>query len=214
MTCSNPSSKGICSGTCNGATVETRFIDEMQPSVFNYTEYIQLNPDLDPKILATEQQGLQHWISFGINDGRQGSLQFDSIWYEQTYPDVPNIYGKGHMKAISHFIKYGIKEKRFGSPFAFEWSYRLFLSFVFDSTYYMSKYPELKSQNVINELTARRHWIKTGIYEGRRASAEFDPVFYLNNNADIKKIFGDKGYLGALIHYVDHGRSEKRRGTA
>jgi len=216
MTCKNDG--GICVGDCNGVSVGIKAtrpsLHETEVKIFNYTEYLAFNPDLSAVELSTEEKAIQHWITWGITDGRQASMTFDPPYYAQIYPDVPNVYGSGNGRAISHYTTYGAQEKRIGSPFMFEWAFRLFLPYIFDFKYYLNHYPELVQNNVVNELTAKKHWIKYGIYEGRRASATFDPVYYIENNADIEAIFGKRGYLGGLIHYVDHGRLENRKGTA
>eukprot|EP01098_Paradermamoeba_levis_P002328 TRINITY_DN1272_c0_g1_i1.p1 TRINITY_DN1272_c0_g1~~TRINITY_DN1272_c0_g1_i1.p1 ORF type:complete len:230 (-),score=65.02 TRINITY_DN1272_c0_g1_i1:77-712(-) len=184
--------------------------DEINSRVFVFEQYVALNPDLN---LTSINEARQHWMTWGLEGGRQAAFEFDAQFYIESYPDVPTLYGRGAGRALSHYVLYGVNEKRIGSPFQFEWSYRLFLPYIFNSTYYLNKYDDLRNLKVVNEATARRHWIKFGIYQGRRASAEFDPAYYIANNADIKQIFGAQGYLGGLIHYVDHGRSEGRKGT-
>jgi len=54
------------------------------------------------------------------------------------------------------------------------------------------------------------HFIQYGIHEGRKASNEFDPIFYKNNYADLRNAFGDnmKSYYQ---HYIQFGRNEGRQ---
>ncbi len=60
---------------------------------------------------------------------------------------------------------------------------------------------------------AEDHWLKTGVNEGRRASALFHSVEYLSFYPDLVRAFGAKSYRLAAIHYAEAGMREGRAGT-
>ena len=61
-----------------------------------------------------------------------------------------------------------------------------------------------------NKMEYVKHFLRYGLNEGRRASNEFDPMFYKNKYPDLQKAFGDhmKSYYQ---HYLQFGRFEGRQ---
>lgn len=53
------------------------------------------------------------------------------------------------------------------------------------------------------------HYVTYGIKEGRSASPIFNPIYYLNNNADLKRAFGNN-YVLAYNHFIEYGCTEGR----
>lgn len=80
---------------------------------------------------------------------------------------------------------------------------------VFEATYYANKYPDLKATFGNDEAALRNHWLTCGIKEGRQASPVFNPVYYLNNNSDLK----DYDYKGAYEHFISIGWKEYRNSS-
>lgn len=59
---------------------------------------------------------MNHWLTFGIKEGRQGSSDFDASFYLKKYPDVANAYGSNNYKgAMAHYYQYGQGEGRRGT---------------------------------------------------------------------------------------------------
>ena len=59
----------------------------------------------------------------------------------------------------------------------------------------------------------KNHYLKFGIKEGRSASPIFDPKFYLSNNGDLRRVFGNNGYAEAYYHFIRFGIHEGRQGS-
>ena len=60
---------------------------------------------------------MNHWLTYGVKEGRQGSSQFAPKFYLSNNPDVAKVYGSNNYKgAIEHYLEYGKKEGRRGSP--------------------------------------------------------------------------------------------------
>lgn len=80
---------------------------------------------------------------------------------------------------------------------------------VFDAEFYLSQYSDAGSDT----SSARHHWLKTGIKEGRRGCAAFDVQFYLNYYSDLKAAFNND-YVRAMSHWLNTGLAvEGRRGA-
>ena len=91
----------------------------------------------------------------------------------------------------------------------------------FDPIYYVNKYADLKKAFGDDAQKLLQHWVEHGKKEGRIAKEvryiyndvdytnEFDPVYYMNKYADLKKAFGDN-VQKLLQHWVEYGKKEGR----
>lgn len=84
---------------------------------------------------------------------------------------------------------------------------------VFDADYYYACYPDLALSLGQDYNKLLNHFITAGIYEGRSASYEFNPMYYRSNNPDLEAVYGDNMALYCK-HYVENGKAEGRRGNA
>ena len=84
-------------------------------------------------------------------------------------------------------------------------------SLVFNATYYLAMYPDLKKAYKTNKKKAFEHFLKYGMAEGRQATAGFNPVAYRERYPDLRKAFG-KDYTKYYKHYCTHGFGEGRTG--
>jgi len=85
-------------------------------------------------------------------------------------------------------------------------------SAVFDATYYLDRYPDLKAAFGTNASAAFDHFVKHGIYEGRQAIAGFNVISYKNRYQDLRRVLGG-GYKEYYIHYALIGKKEGRVAT-
>ena len=82
---------------------------------------------------------------------------------------------------------------------------------VFNATYYLNQYPDLKAAFGSDSAAALKHFVENGIKEGRRASVDFDVTIYKDNYPDLQKAFGDDNRL-YVDQYLNFGLNEGRRG--
>jgi hypothetical protein len=47
------------------------------------------------------------------------------------------------------------------------------------------------------------HWQSYGLPDGRRGSAELDPVWYSQADPDVAEVHGGYGHLGAAYHWIE-----------
>lgn len=80
---------------------------------------------------------------------------------------------------------------------------------VFDAKYYAAKYPDLAKAGITSDAALLKHFKSTGIKELRQGNAEFNPVSYIQNNADLVASFGTD-YPKYYEHYMKYGYKEQR----
>ena len=178
----------------------------MDTKLYNYDYYISKYKDLrhsDGSFL-TPDEASNHWVRFGIDEGRQGVLTFKASEYLALYGDMRTAFGaNGFRQAALHFFNSGYTEGRGG---------RISLSpLVFDATWYINANVDLKNAG-FNQSQGVTHWLNSGIYEGRVARSDFSVTSYLNHYADLKAAFGNN-YEAAIAHFVQYGKAEGRSGA-
>ena len=85
-------------------------------NIFNATYYLNNNPDLRREGITTARRAQQHWLEFGIYEGRRGSANFDVKIYLNRYPDLQRAF-KGYTRfalAMEHYGSVGAREGRSG----------------------------------------------------------------------------------------------------
>lgn len=174
--------------------------------VFNPVWYLANNGDLQAAFGSTGYaDAIEHWFSTGIGEGRRAQLFFSTQQYLKIYPDLRAAFGaNNYLAAAQHYAYQGISENRAGLI--------ALHGQVFNAEFYLQSHSDLKSAFGGNTEEARRHWIASGLGEGRRGATTFWSVAYLNRYPDLAALFGTK-YFKAVEHYVLYGRAEGRIGN-
>lgn len=81
-------------------------------AVYNYQDYITLNPDLVSVLGNNEKLLFEHFINNGMKEGRQGSMEFNLAAYKANNPDLVASFGDDNVKYYEHFISFGKAEGR------------------------------------------------------------------------------------------------------
>lgn len=79
---------------------------------------------------------------------------FDAEFYMNKYPDVKAVFGYDPQALLMHYLQFGLKEGRTGSP-------------ILDITKYRSLYPDLETAFGDNWDLYVKHYFEFGIAEGR-----------------------------------------------
>lgn len=80
--------------------------------IFDAKLYAQLYPDV-VAVFGTDANALfQHFMTFGINEGRKINQYFDVNAYKAAYPDLAKAFGDNTAMYYHHFVTFGIKEHR------------------------------------------------------------------------------------------------------
>lgn len=82
-------------------------------------------------------------------------------------------------------------------------------SLTFDVDYYYNTYPDLQASFGYDYSLLYRHYVDSGLAEGRSGSAEFNCLAYRNNYPDLQASFGND-YLAYCVHYENYGKAEGR----
>lgn len=165
--------------------------------LFDADLYYSLYPDLQKAFGRDYNKLREHWLIFGINEGRRGSYVFDSHYYFAAYEDLRKAIGPNCRELYNHFKVFGIKEGRKASN-----------EFEVGAYAYFNK--DLKDAYGADYRKYIEHFIKIGISELRKTSSTFYVEVYKNNYEDLRNAFGDniKEYYK---HYIMYGASEDRK---
>lgn len=76
--------------------------------VFNDKDYLNFNSD----VRTSGTSAYDHWLQFGIDEGRKSSRQFDIKVYLSANSDLSQRFGQDYRGALAHYILIGKNEKR------------------------------------------------------------------------------------------------------
>ena len=81
--------------------------------VFDADYYYSEYADLRSSIANDQKALLQHFVSFGMQEGRRGNAEFDVDAYMENNPDLVQVFGTDDLTSYYlHYISYGKKEGR------------------------------------------------------------------------------------------------------
>ena len=172
------------------------------PQVFNADFYLSHYGDLAAAFGNDRAAASQHWLDFGIGEGRRGSREFDVRFYLNRYGDLQAAFGTNFMAAVDHWLTFGLSEGRRGSR-------------EFDVQFYLNRYGDLRNAFGTNFIAAFDHWLNQGLpNEGRAGADEVDVGYYLGTYNDLQAAFG-ANYRSALDHWIAQGLpNEGRRASS
>ena len=82
-------------------------------AVFDAKYYYNEYADLRASIGNDQKALLQHFVSFGMQEGRRGNADFDVKAYMENNPDLVQVFGREDYESYYlHYISYGKKEGR------------------------------------------------------------------------------------------------------
>ena len=109
----NEGRNGLGSAVLQGRITKLKGTD--YASVYNYDSYLANNPDVQAAYGGNDIKTLQHFIDFGMREGRTASSTFNLDDYRGNYQDLWDAYRLDNTKYYMHYIKYGINEGRIAS---------------------------------------------------------------------------------------------------
>ncbi len=121
-------------------------------------------------------------------------LAFHAVYYANRYGDLKAAYGYDETKLYQHWINYGIKEGRSGSP-------------VFDAAYYLACNIDVaQAYGSRNYTVGYQHFITHGWKEGRSTSEYYWDSYYKSRHSDLSSMTSGQ----RMEHYLAYGIKEKR----
>lgn len=189
--------------------------------VFDAKYYLNRYSDLRSVFGSDEAKAFNHFVKYGMKEGRQGSASFNVDIYKKNYPDLMNLYGNDNANYYRHYILYGKREKRNATS-------RIDISpsslkditvyngvdyqYVYDVKFYASKYPDLRAAFGSDSMAYLKHFVNSGMREGRQGKESFDVKSYRNLYSDLRRAFG-KDLKLYYMHFITNGHREGRRAT-
>lgn len=181
---------------------------------YDYDYYTSHNPDLVSVFGCDDTAILNHFINYGIREGRQAKADFSVVGYKNRNLDLRRAYGNDLFSYVAHYISYGKKEGRDGSytdrvTDGEHYFFGADFSPVYDFNYYQECNPDVRAAFGNDDVATFIHFLTCGMKEGRRASANFNLEVYANKNPDLfaAYFFNLTEYY---LHYIKYGRAEGR----
>ncbi len=81
-------------------------------AVFDANYYYSANPDVAAAIGTNPEALFNHFVTFGVREGRSGNGVFNPQAYRQYYPDLQAAFGNNMAAYCRHYLTYGIAEGR------------------------------------------------------------------------------------------------------
>ena len=196
-------------------------------SVFDADYYLNKYSDVAKWANNDKDKALQHFIDFGMGEGRRGNEAFDVQSYYNEYRDLRAAYGTDLPSYYRHYIKWGKGEGRHASGCT---SLRdpateaggVDYSAVYDPEYYLENNGDVRSAytkttyggvTMLDDSAVLRHFVSFGMGEGRRGNEAFDVYGYKTRYLDLRQAYGNdlKAYYN---HYLTFGIKEGRDGSS
>jgi hypothetical protein len=167
---------------------------------FDETFYLDQHPDVREVVAqGSLANGFEHFLRFGLAEGRNPSAYYDEAFYRATNPDIVDAIDNGSLSSgLAHFVQTGHLENR--DPSA-----------LFDADDYLVNNPDV--QTAIDNgtiLSAFEHFLEFGASESRLPVLLFEEQTYLANNADVADVVANTPDTSGFIHYVTFGQLEGR----
>ena len=168
-------SEGSLEGVLNATTaIVLKFGTDsylVNPIVYNADYYRSQHKDLREAFGDNDDDLLYHWITIGIDEGRQASPTFSAKWYMNRHTDVANALGdKNYRGAVAHFFEHGAGECRETSEEFFVNAYR-------------ENYNDLQKAFDDDVYAYFLHYINYGRDEGRIANRRIVVNFNANGGS-------------------------------
>lgn len=151
-------------------------------SFFDQDFYLKAYPD----VANAGVDPLRHFIDIGFKEGRRPNPYFDPFWYLDQYSDIR----KGGMQPLAHYASFGDIEDRRPSTW-------------FDTAWYRARY------KIPKHASALLHYIKHRFTYEYSPIPDFDVVYYIGNNPDVRAAGVD-----AFQHFMETGYREGRDPSA
>lgn len=128
-------------------------------TVFDEHYYADKYPDLKEAYGYDRAALLEHFMTFGLSEGREMNEMLDIVEYREKYPDLQEAFGDDWDAYVAHYLSYGAFEHRDNGT-------------DFDPVDYLNRYSDLQAVFGNDILAAYRHYQEHGKQEGREGRSE------------------------------------------
>ena len=184
--------------------------------VYDFNYYCSKYADIKRLYGNDDIGALEHFVNYGMKEGRQGKASFELSSYKNAYSDLRRNFGDNNKAYYMHYINSGYNEKRVATGVTTVKNPITVLngvdySHVYNYEYYINNNSDIKRIYGNNDIGALKHFVNYGMKEGRQASAEFNVAKYKARYADLRRNFGNDN-VKYYMHYITNGYKEHRSG--
>ncbi len=185
-------------------------------SIFNADYYFSKNGDIVKAFGANDDvSALQHFVNYGMKEGRASIATFDLTSYAYRYPDLRKAFKNDKKSYYLHYKNYGKREGRKATgTTTMQGCVTTYngtnYAAVYDGGYYINKYSDIKRAFGFDDEKVLQHFVNYGMREGRQASSKFNLTVYKNRYSDLRRAFGNDN-VRYYIHYIKYGVREGRK---
>ncbi len=116
--------------------------------------YSALYPDLQEAFHGNLARLKEHFLTYGLNEGRIAIPFLDIVGNREENPDLQTAFGDDWNAYLKHYLTYGIKEGRSSGTY-------------FDAVAYVERYPDLKKAFGYDAIALFNHYVTYGMKEER-----------------------------------------------
>lgn len=212
-------------------------------AVYDYEYYIAHNADVKAAFGNNSRAVLQHFINYGMKEGRRASENFNVYAYANRYGDLQNAFGTVLKSYYMHYIQFGKRENRAATGSDSKLNITntntggqetgnsnsngnnsnnntaptiyngVNYASVYDYNYYISNNPDVKNAFGNNKMAVLSHFVTYGMREGRQGCANFNVQGYAYRYADLRNVFGSN-LRSYYLHYINYGKREGRNAAS
>ena len=181
-------------------------------SVYNYSYYVNKYPDVKKSVGNNKVKALEHFVKYGMKEGRRASKNFDVYSYAYRYADLRKSFKNNLVSYYYHFMNYGVAEGRKATGttkmknYAVKYKGKNYKA-VYNYNFYMKKYPKLFKKYGLNDEAALKNFVENGMKLGRQGSENFNVYTYKSRYSNLRKNYGSnlKKYY---MHYINKGKAK------
>lgn len=204
----------IANGTVESIDGVTVYNGIDYSTVYDYNFYINNNPDIREAFGTDDIATLQHFVNYGMQEGRLAKRKFNVYSYKQRYKDLRMAYGYDWKVYYLHYMNYGCREGRIADGVVNEIDGvtvydGIDYSAVYDYNYYINNNPDIKAAFGMDDIATLQHFVTYGMSEGRKAKETFDVGKYRSKYDDLEQAYGDN-WKAYYEHYINFGIVEGR----
>lgn len=127
--------------------------------IFDAKYYAGLYPDLKAAFGDDEEALYQHFLNYGLKEGRVMNPILDVVKYRERYADLAEAFGDNWDLYVWHFFTYGVKEQRDNGT-------------DFNLLAYLNAYEDVADAFGTDYEAVARHYAQCGIHENRQEGSK------------------------------------------
>ncbi|MBQ8148531.1 MAG: hypothetical protein IJ040_07070 [Lachnospiraceae bacterium] len=186
-------------------------------AVYDYNYYVEKYNDIWNAYGKNDSATIAHFVNHGMNEGRQGNVEFNVTSYAYKYYDLRRVFKNDLRQYYFHYIYSGKREGRIATgTTTMQGGLTTYngvdYSAVYQVGYYANKYKDLRNTCGLDDEAYLIHFVNDGMREGRQAISSFNVMSYAYKYYDLRRVFKND-LRQYYLHYIYSGKREGRVAT-